>query len=152
MNERARELWAETRIVVWPERYMLVSLPHDALAAAASLVANEAGRFAALVVEADEVSATVAEDAWSAASSAIHARAVAGPYRAITLDLAIDLGVCGYLLPAAERLADAGISIVPQCAYLKDHLLVRAEDADRAVAILEALVRESGSPARSASE
>jgi hypothetical protein len=141
MDDAIRRLWASTRIELWAERYVLVSLPHEALPAAAAMVAARAGGFAALVVERDEVSLTIEEGAWRAAAEPLRARVVAGPYRAVTLGLDVDLGVSGYLLPAAARLAEAGIPILPQCAYLKDHLLFRDEDARRAVAILEALAR-----------
>lgn len=138
--EDVRALWARTRLRVWPEDYALVSLPPDALADAAAFVASRSGCFAALVLERDEVSLTVPEDLWR--MSALRPRALreSGPFRAITFDLDLDLTVCGYLAPAAARLAEAGISIVPQCAFSKDHLLVHARDLDRAVATLEAWV------------
>jgi hypothetical protein len=138
-SDEVRALWARTKIVCWPEEYVLASLDPVHLAEAAAAVGRSAGRFAAIVVERDEVSVTLERGAWLELSTRVPAAAVAGPYRAITLDLAIDLGVCGYLLPAAERLARAGVSIIPQCAYLKDHLLVRAADAERAVAVLQQL-------------
>jgi hypothetical protein len=136
----ARSSWAATRVHVWPERYFLVRLPRGAESVAAAAIAR-AGAFSALVVERDEVSLTIAEEAWNAAGQTSLAQA--GPYRAITLDIDLDLGVVGYLAPAAARLAAAGISIVPQCAYSKDHLLVRDADLPAAVAILEQLAREA---------
>jgi hypothetical protein len=121
---------------------MLVSLPHESLAKAAEIVSKSAERFAALVVEWDEVSLTVEEKLWKSHSETVPYNATEGPFRAITLQLDVDLGVSGYFAPAAERLADAGIPIVPQCAYLKDHVLVYAADAERTVGILEDLVKE----------
>lgn len=143
MNDDVKRLWASTRIDARPEPYLLISLPLESLPEAAALVAETSGEgFAALVVEPDEVSLTIVEALWSAQAARPPARAVAGPYRAVTLALDLDLGVSGYFAPAAVRLGEAGIPIVPQCAYLKDHVLFRAEDTDRAVEILEALARE----------
>ncbi len=138
-----RALWARTRVHVWPEPYRLVSLPLGTLAEAAALVGRTESAFAALVLERDEVSLTLPAAAWDA--SALRARATRddGPYRALTLDLDLDLGVSGYLAPAAARLAEAGVPIVPQCAFLKDHLLVRELDLKRALAVLQALIAES---------
>lgn len=136
MNQTVRALWAKTRILVWPGDYLLVSLPHAALRTAALLAAAGADQFVALVVEKDEVSLTLRRDAWSSASPKVHALAVAGPYRVVTLDLEIDLNVSGYLLPAAERLAQAQIAIVAQCTFRKDHLLIRSEHAETAISIL----------------
>jgi hypothetical protein len=130
-------LWRRTRIAVAPERYVLASLPPERAAAAAALVVD-GGAFAALVREREEVSLTVAEAVWQA--SGLTATALAGPYRAITLDLELDLGVVGYLAPAAAALAAAGVSIVPQCAYKRDHLLVREADLAQALAVLEELI------------
>ena len=138
----ARELWARTRLRVWPEVYRLVSLPVSALAEAAALAAQAGGTFAALILERDEVSLTLTEALWQASALRGLARADDGPYRAITFDLDLDLSVTGYLAPAAARLAEAGVSIVPQCAFRKDHLLVRDAQLARAVAVLEALVAD----------
>jgi hypothetical protein len=140
----ARAVWARTKLRVWPERYVLASLPIAELAEAAAL-AGQATGFCTLVLERDEVSLTVAEDAWQASALRGRCLAEAFPYRAITLDVNIDLAVVGYLAPAAARLAEAGVSIVPQCAYLKDHLLVREADLAAARDVLEALIAEGDS-------
>ena len=143
MNDEIRRLWAQTRVFVWPQTYALISLSLEELPLAASLIAASTDAFAALVLEADEVSLTIDDKLWQEfAASGVQAKSAAGPYRAITLQLNIDLDVSGYLLPAAFLLAEAGISIVPQCGYLKDHLLIRAEQADRAVEILQGLVND----------
>lgn len=142
MDDRTRRLWAETEVRAWPETYRLVSLPLDAARDAAALVAGSAGRFAALVLERDEVSLTVEESLWKRSPLRDRARADAGPYRVLTFDLDLALDVVGYLGPAADRLAAARVSIVPQCAFRKDHLLVRAEDLGRAAAELERWIAE----------
>lgn len=142
MNERARELWARTRIRVWPERYVLASLPVGRLADAASLAVRAGDAFTALVRERDEVSLTLPE-ALRPDLESLEAR-VAGPYRVFTFDLELELDVIGFLAPALERLAAAGVSIVPQCGFRTDHLLVFDRDLDAAVHALEALARESG--------
>lgn len=139
LRDEARQLWARTSLRVWPERYRIASLPPAAASEGAALVAAS-GPFAALVIETDEVSLTVSDAAWEASPLRTGARAASGPLRAITFLLNVDLGVCGYLAPAADRLAADGVSIVPQCAYLKDHVLVREEDLARAVEVLEALI------------
>lgn len=142
MNDRARALWARTRVHVWPERYLLASLPPARQGDAAALVAHAGGAFAALVHERDEVSLTVAESL-RRDLEALGAR-IAGPYRVLTLDAPLELDVIGFLAPAAQRLAAAGVSIVPQCGYRTDHLLVCERDLDTALRTLDALVRESG--------
>jgi hypothetical protein len=136
-----RAVWARTRLHVWPELYVLASLVPSALPEAAAALGRAPG-FAALVVERDEVSITLTEEAWRGSGLAGRASAEAGPYRVITLDVNIDLAVVGYLAPAALRLAEARVTIVPQCAFLKDHVLVREADLETAVGVLEGLVAE----------
>ncbi len=142
MKEETKKLWRQTRLQLWPETYWLISLPHERLQYAAEAVAASAQHFAALVIERDEVSLTLCESIWRQHAHEIKCTARAGPYRVITFDLNIELSVSGYLLPAAARLAEAGISIVPQCAFLKDHLLLKAEDAARAMSVLQQLITE----------
>jgi len=140
MNERTCSIWARTALRVWPEKYVLISLPPSLLAQAASIVAQSAGTFAALVLERDEVSLTLPEHAWS--THALKATAQDGPYRAVTFDVNVDLGVFGYFAPAAVRLANADISIVPESAFLKDHVLVHERDLERTVATLGKLIED----------
>ncbi len=144
IHPQARAVWARTRLHLWPESYVLASLPVAALGEAALLLARASG-FSALLLERDEVSVTLAEGLWRESALRTRALAEAGPYRAVTFDVNIDLGVVGYLAPAAARLAEAGVSIVPQCAFSKDHLLVREADLETARTVLEALIVESQS-------
>jgi hypothetical protein len=142
MDPRAKDTWARTRLLVWPEAYVLASFDLSERKAAAVLVAETRDAFAALVVERDEVSLTLPEPAFHASPLRARAKSESGPWRAITLDIDIELNVVGYLAPAAERLARAGVSIVPQCAFLKDHLLVHARDLDAALRTLEGFAAE----------
>lgn len=120
MTAEARALWALTRVHRWPGRYLLVSLPQASIADAARLVEVSVRDgvtlyFAALVVESDEVSLTIDEPTWMAVAAHVDHTAVAGSYAAITLDLSIDLGVCGYLLGASGfrvgRFPEIGIAV-----------------------------------------
>lgn len=140
VDPRVASLWSRAKLLVWPERYVLASLPSSALPESARLLSSSAGKFAALVAERDEVSLTVEQGVWSNSELRRQARGAAGPLRSITLDLQLDLDVCGFLAPAAVRLAAAGISIVPQCGYLKDHLLVHESNLERTVEVLEAFI------------
>jgi hypothetical protein len=95
------------------------------------------------VLERDEVSLTVPEETWRSDPLRERARAESGPLRVVSFDLDLDLDVCGYLAPAAAALAAAEVPIVPQCAYLKDHLLVPKEKLAAALGALEALIAEA---------
>ncbi|HEX9638219.1 MAG TPA: ACT domain-containing protein [Acidobacteriota bacterium] len=129
---------------------MLASLPLAALPAAARLLSSARGGFGAVVAERDEVTLTMERSQWQSSALRRRARGEAGPFRAITIDLDLGFEVCGFLAPAAERLAGAGVSIVPQCGYRKDHLLVLETQLERALQSLQALMRASRKQARAA--
>ena len=139
-NPRALRVWAGTRLLVWPGEYLLIHLPLARAEPAAALVAAAPG-FAASVRERDEIALTLARGAWPLDGALAAEARVDGAWRVLTLDVDVDLDVCGYLAPAAQRLAEEGIPIVPQCGFLKDHLLVPADRLDDAVAVLEGLIR-----------
>ncbi len=141
-NEKARALWARTTLRVWPGAYRLVSLDPALGEEAAQALAGSPAPFLALVRERDEISLTIAEKPWRQSPLRPRARSEAGPFRVITFELALALDVVGYLAPAAARLARAGISVVPQCAFQKDHLLVPARRVGDALRVLRGLVRD----------
>jgi hypothetical protein len=148
MDKTVTNLWAETHLSVWPERYWLISVAPASLSDAAAIIAASSPHFATIIMEHDEVSLTVCDEVWQERKERLPGHKIAGPYTIITFALNVDLGVCGYLLPAAERLAEAGISIMPQCAYLKDHLAIKEENAAQAVHILDKLIAECRDTAR----
>ena len=103
---------------------------------ACSWIARHPARFHALVLERDEVSLTVDEALWNASPlEETHERE--GPLRAISLDAPFTFDVTGYIALAALELEKASVSIIPQCAYGKDHLLVPASKLDQALTALE---------------
>jgi uncharacterized protein len=57
----------------------------------------------------------------------------------ITLDVHSSLEAVGFMAVVASRLAEAGLSSNPVSAYYHDHLFVKKEEADRAVALLRGL-------------
>jgi len=146
LDDRVRSFWARTTLHVWPEQYLLVSLTLDLLPEAASLARDVSGKFLGLVLERDEVSLTIDKEMWVASPLRARALAESGPFRTITLDVNVELDVVGYLAPAAMALAGAGVSIIPQCAYLKDHLLVHEKNLERAVETLNELIHRSRHP------
>jgi hypothetical protein len=109
-------------------------------------VSRCAGTFTALVMERDEVSLTVPEQIWS--TQPLKASAQDGPYKVVTCDLSVNLDVFGYIAPAAVSLANAGVSIVPQAAYLKEHIVVHEKDLNTTVAVLNKLIEDCRSAAK----
>jgi hypothetical protein len=145
VSDRARDAWARTTLCVWPGEYLFAAVSCARMAEAAALVAAApAGTFVALVREREEVALTL-PDALRPQLDALGGPA-AGPFRVLTFDVQLPLDLVGFLAPAAARLAEAGVSIVPQCGFRTDHLLVRAQDLETAQRVLAAYVRECGGP------
>jgi hypothetical protein len=142
IRPEARALWARTTLRVPAEKYYLVSIPTTMLPETVSLLAKEDGRFAVLIVEPDAISLTIEYKTWRTSPLRGRASGKSGPFRVVTFATELDPAVVGYFAPAARRLAEAGISIVPQCAFLKDHLLVRQADLSKATKILEKLIAD----------
>jgi len=65
-----------------------------------------------------------------------------GQYRAVSFNVDVDLEVFGFIAPAVVRLANARISIVPEAAFLKEHLLVHEKDLDQTVSIVGKLIKD----------
>lgn len=65
------------------------------------------------------------------------------PSRMITLDVHSSLEAVGFMATISTRLARGGISVNPVSGYYHDHLFVKADEAERAVGLLEELARDA---------
>ena len=137
MDPRALQCWARTELQVDPEPYVFARLDVRAGQEVASTLAAASSSCAVWMRVGEELTIACTESV--ARSSEVLARAEerSGPYRRIALDVEVPLDVCGYLAPAAQKLADAGIAILPFAAWSRDHLLVRADQLELALRTLE---------------
>jgi len=60
----------------------------------------------------------------------------------ITFDIVLELSIVGYLAAFSARLAEAGVSIYALSTFLRDHVLVKAEDSERAMKVLQGFIAE----------
>lgn len=142
MNRHVAELWSTTEIVVWPEDFVVADVPTKAYPEVIKLLAGVGNPFVALVFEPDQVSVTLPKPIWDKSGLVSAARGVGGPFGLVTLRQDVGLDVAGYLAPPIQRLAEAGIAIIPHGAYLKEHWLFLKPDLPLAVAILRTYVAE----------
>jgi uncharacterized protein len=63
-------------------------------------------------------------------------------FRLLSFDIELDFSVVGFLAFVAQKLAEAGISIVALGAFSRDHLLVKQEDLARSLKVLGEFVEE----------
>jgi len=143
IDENVRRLLASTRIIAYPDDFTIVSIDWKEEAKARRLLRGMEA-FSSVTFEAAEISLVIRADRWAELRDKFVGSREEGPYRLITFDIVLDLSVVGFMALVSARLAEAGVSIYPISTFLRDHILVRAEDADRATAALIELVKECG--------
>lgn len=120
--------------------YVLIKLPPNAIMAAAGVVAAIGEAFCAMIVDKDEVSLIIPMEAVQDFVSRLPGQTLAEKrYRLITLDVALDLSLVGFMAAVSRALAVAGVSILPYAAYTRDHLLVPAAQFELAIKTLQQL-------------
>jgi hypothetical protein len=130
----------EARFFSDEELYAVIRLPARAITAAASIIAEIGEPFAALIADKDEVSLAIPRDAIEDFSARLRDYAVSETsYRLITFDVVLEPDLVGFISRVSAALAEAGISILPYAAYSRDHVLVAAQEYDRAILTLETL-------------
>jgi len=122
-----------------PERFALIGLdPRERLVVARLLVGISAP-FMQLIVEPDTVTLVLPEADWRSLRPAFPNARVQAPFRVITFEHDLPDDLVGFLAVAGRALAEAGVPILAICGYTKDHILLREEHLERALAALEAL-------------
>lgn len=135
------DLWSRTALKVWPERYSLVKLPARLVLDLSRLFSEVHGTFAMITANTTELSILVEESLWSECDLRRLTIAVDGPYRVITLDVTMELGIVGYLAPFLKCLSEGGVCVFANCAFSNDHLIVQNEQLDDAIEILDSFIK-----------
>ena len=147
LNARSRQVWSTARIKVWPDLVVLATFPRfagDRVAAFAGRVGvRDVSAFVAFVAEGTECTLTAPEGAFAAWRLRSRATEVVRGLRAITIDASMPVDLVGFFAPLAERLAIAGIPIIPQCGFRTDHVLVPEGRVDDTVGVIEGLIADA---------
>ena len=141
MSKSVKRLLAETKIIVHPDDYTVVSIPRKEEAEARRLFSS-LEPFSSVTFDTAEVSVVLRAERWEDLRERLSGFVEEGPYRLVTFDIVLDLSVVGFLAAISDRLAEAGISIYALSTFLRDHILVKKEDADRAEETLQSLIDE----------
>ena len=136
-----RKLIAATEMVLYPEPLMIVSVSRDEGEKARRLM-KDLVPFSSITFDVSEVSLVLKTEEWEDLKENFHEYEEEGPYRLITFDIVLDLSIVGYLAVISRVLADAGISIYALSTYLRDHVLVKESDVEKAVEVLKGLIEE----------
>jgi hypothetical protein len=136
-----RRLLASTKVDLHLEPMMIVSIDSREEEKARNRL-GELKAFSSVTFDYSEVSLVIKAEEWEEIEHSFNGFLVEGPYRLITFDIVLDLSIVGFLAVISARLAEAGISIYALSTFLRDHILVKEEDAKRAEKVLLQLIEE----------
>jgi len=91
----------------------------------------------------DEVSVVIRASDWDKLKGNFPFSREESPYRLITFDIVLDLSMVGFLSVVSTALAEVGVSVYALSTFLKDHILVRKGDSEKAIDVLRGLVSDA---------
>ena len=120
--------------------YHLIALPTGAIMAAAGVVAEIGEPFCGLIVDKDELTLLIPQEAWADFQHRLPG-AVLSPiiYRLITVDVELEPTLVGFMAHISRALADVSVSILAFAAYSRDHFFVSEAQFDLALSTFEKL-------------
>lgn len=136
-----KRLLAGMELKVQPEPYAIVSIDREEEEKAKAAV-GELSPFSSLTLDHAEASMVVKTGEWRGIRDGFKRYEEEGPYRLITFDMVLDLSLVGFMAIISARLAEAGVSIYALSTYLRDHILVREGDLEKAIGALQGLIEE----------
>ena len=142
-DPRISTLLGQARWRARPERFVLAGLDPSERMVVARLLVGIVAPFMQLIVEPDMLTLVLPESDWRSIRPAFPNARVQAPFRVISFDLDLPDDLVGFLAVASRALAAARVPILAICGYSKDHILVREEHLDRALASLESLAAQS---------
>ncbi len=139
MDEGIRQILQQTTIKTQPGSYAIVYIDPFEKEKAWTLL-SDVSPFISVTSTGEEVSIVLRLSDWEKLKANFASYRVAAPYRLITFDIVLDLSIVGFLSVISSALSAEGVSIYALSTYLKDHILIKEEDADRAASILNNLI------------
>lgn len=144
MPQTVQQVMQHARFYSDNQPYRLIGLPAGAIMAAAGVVAEIGEPFCGMVVDKDEVTLLIPQEAWED----FHHRLPGAvpnvtPYRLITVDVPLEPDLVGFLAHVSAALANASIPILTFAAYSRDHFFVPENQFDLALSVFETLKSQS---------
>ncbi len=134
-----RNLFSKVMVREHTEDYTVISLGLED-AEKSGEIYTKLTPFCSVTCDKYEVSIVCKTAEWSRVKGGFTRFSEAGPYHVLTFDIILDLGIIGFMAVVSSVLAENGVSIYPISTYLRDHLLIKKEDAEKAMRLLNELV------------
>ena len=135
-DPRIAILLGQARWQARPERFVLAALKPNERVLVQGLLAGVTAIFMQLIAEPDMLTLLLPQSDWRVLRPAFPQAHVQAPFRVISFDLDLPNDLVGFLAVASRALAQAGVPILAICGYTKDHILLREEHLERALAAL----------------
>lgn len=140
MSQTVQDALANGTLYTDEYNYIFLKLPPNAITMAAGVVAETGMPFCGLIVDKDEVTLMLPNEAYEEFENRLkYAKVSAIRYRLITFDIELEPTLVGFMAHISRALAEANISIMPFAAYSRDHIFVASEQFDSAMTILRSL-------------
>jgi len=135
LSAELKGLLARTKLVVFPEDYVVVYLPVT-VSIPAEWFRPATTRFAAVIQEPKVITMIVPRRKWLRMKSMFDKYDVNGPLKVISFDVKLSLLASGYMSAIGSVLTDSDISAIPIFSFKGDHIIVPKADLPRTVKVL----------------
>ena len=136
LSAELKGLLAQTKLVVFPEDYVVVYLPINVHRIPAEWFSPDTTRFAAIIQEPKMITMVVPRRKWLRMKNMFDRYDVNGPLKVISFDVKLSLLASGYMSAIGSVLTNSNISAIPIFSFKGDHIIVPKSDLPRTVRVL----------------
>jgi hypothetical protein len=137
-----KPFFASTKIKEHSDDYSIVSISSKEEEKAREIL-KDLEPWSSVTFDLEEISVVLREEKWNQIKNHFQVYTEEGPYRVLTFDIVLDLDLVGYLSVISSLLAKQGISIYAVSTFLRDHILVKKNDAEKAIRTIRKLIESS---------
>lgn len=136
MDEKLRELFSKTRLLVSKEDFAVVGLP-----GVANVQIGGEG-FSAVIKERGVTTIVLPLEKWKGMAPTVKGAVVEEPFKVITFGVPSNWSIPGFIGEVSRTLTAEGINLRTISAHAHEHILVKVQDSECAVKALERLIAE----------
>lgn len=136
LSAELKELLSRTKLVVFPEDYVAVSLPIGIQAIPGEWFRPATTRFAMVIQEPKSITMIVPRRKWLRMQGMFEKYDVKGPLKVVSFDVKLSLATSGYMCAIGSVLTQAKIGAIPISSLKSDHIIVPKANLPRAVKVL----------------
>lgn len=142
ISTELKELLVRTKLVVFPEDYLIVYLPIGTKAIPGEWFRPATTRFAAVIQEPKLITMVVPRQKWLRMQSMFEKYDVEGPYKVISFDTKLSMVARGYMAAIGSVLLEAKINAWPLSSLKHDNIIVPKAELPRTVKVLRDFLGE----------